>query len=64
MKKFIVTHVLYQDIIIEAENAEEAERIALYETMPDQWDDPSAEGDLYVEEYEGDKTPFNQKEYA
>jgi hypothetical protein len=62
MKKYIVTLVSYQDLIVEAENDEEANRIALYESNPEDWDDPVMDGEIYIEEYSGDKTAFNEKE--
>lgn len=61
MPKYLVTLVSYQDIIIEADNEEDATNIAHYETSPEDWDEPEA-GDLFVEEYDGDKPAFNQKE--
>jgi hypothetical protein len=61
MPKYHVTLLSYQDIFIEADSEEEARDIAFYKTSPEDWDDPVA-GDLYVEEYEGNKIAFNQKE--
>ena len=60
MPKYSVTLQLFQTVIVEADNPEEAENVA---TFLDQevWDKTELEtdGDMYVEVYEGDKPPVN-----
>jgi hypothetical protein len=61
MPKYLVTLLTYQDIVVEADNEDQARDIAFGGSEPSDWDD-AVDGDVYVEEYDGHKLAFNQKE--
>jgi hypothetical protein len=61
MPKFLVTMTMYETCIIEAEDENDAERIARYETDADDWDDQYTNEELIIENYEGDRPAFNEE---
>jgi hypothetical protein len=62
MKKYLITLVLYQDIVVEANSPEEAEYISIHQAKNEDWDDIETDGQVYCDEYTGDRLAFNRKE--